>query len=259
MSEQILKITDDFWNIRGDFKLGGFLNIGTHCSLVRRRNGKYVLLDTYTLPAEIKAIIDAKTNNGNDIEAIINLHPFHTIHVAGVHKHYPNAKLYGTRRHHEKLHDLPWQPELIESDECTALFADDIEFSIPAGVDFISRNEKVHFSSVMAYHRASKTIHVDDTLNYLVLPGLLGKLKKPEIAFHFTLSKALVKRAGAAEDFRIWVKRLAREWVDAENLCAAHSATVLGSKNRSASIPQGLMFALQSIEKTLQKHERKYS
>ena len=39
MSEQILKISDEFWNIRGDFKIGGFLNIGTHASLVRRTKG----------------------------------------------------------------------------------------------------------------------------------------------------------------------------------------------------------------------------
>jgi hypothetical protein len=259
MSEQLIKITDDFWNIRGDFKLGGFLNIGTHSSLVRRRNGKCVLLDAYTLPANIKALIDAQTNNGDDIEAIINLHPFHTIHVAGIHRQYPNAKLYGTRRHHEKLHDLPWQPELIESDECMALFAKDFEFSIPAGVDFISGNEKVHFSSVIAYHRSSKTIHVDDTLTYLALPGLLEKIRKPEIAFHFTLSKALEKRAGAAEDFRIWARRMAREWSDAENLCAAHSATLLGCKNGSTSITERLISALQRVEKALQKHERTYA
>ncbi|MBK6739337.1 MAG: hypothetical protein IPG64_16405 [Haliea sp.] len=258
MSEQVIKISDDFLNIRGDFNLGGLLNIGTHSSLVRRRNGKWVLLDAYTLPAGIKATIDAQTNNGNDIEAIINLHPFHTIHVAGVHKQYPNAKLYGTRRHHENLHNLPWQPERIESGECAALFVDDFEFSIPVGVDFISQNEKVHFSSAIAYHRASKTIHVDDTLTYLALPGLLGKLKKPEIAFHFTLSKALEKRAGAAEDFRAWVRRLASEWSAAENLCAAHSATLLGSENRSASIAERIMSALASSEKTLYNHESKY-
>jgi hypothetical protein len=40
MSEQILQIADDFWNIRGDFKIGGILNIGTQASLVRSRNGK---------------------------------------------------------------------------------------------------------------------------------------------------------------------------------------------------------------------------
>jgi len=158
MSEQILQIADDFWNIRGDFKIGGVLNIGTQASLVRRRNGKFILLDAYTLQGEVKEQIDALSNNGDDIGAIINLHPFHTVHVRKAHEQYPKAKLYGTQRHIEKFPDLPWQPELSESAACADLFADDLEFSVPEGVDFISSNENLHFSSVLAYHKASKTI-----------------------------------------------------------------------------------------------------
>ena len=258
MSEQVLQISDDFWNIRGDFKIGGILNIGTHASLVRRRNGKFLLLDAYTLQAEVKEQIDALSNNGDDIEAIINLHPFHTVHVRKAHEQYPKAKLYGTQRHVEKFPDLPWQPELSESAACAELFADDLEFSVPAGVDFISSNENLHFSSVLAYHKASKTIHADDTLMYLQLPGLLGKIMKPEITFHMTLPKTLEKRAGAVKDFRAWVARLADQWSDAENLCAAHSAVLLGSENNSASIANRVLTALQKVEKTLQSHEKKF-
>lgn len=258
MSEQILQISDDFWNIRGDFKIGGVLNIGTHASLVRCGNGKFVLLDAYTLQGEVKEQIDALSKNGADIEAIINLHPFHTVHVQKAHKQYPNAKLYGTQRHIEKFPDLPWQPELTESDACAGLFADDFEFSVPAGVDFISSNEHLHFSSVLAYHKASKTIHSDDTLMYLQLPGLLGKIKKPEIRFHMTLAKTMEKRAGAVKDFRAWVTRLVEQWSDAENLCAAHSATLLGSENQSVSIANRVLTALQKVEKTLQLHEKKF-
>lgn len=258
MSENILQISEDFWNIRGDFKIGGILNIGTHASMVRRGNGKFVLLDAYTLQGEVKEQIDDLSKNGVDIEAIINLHPFHTVHVQRTHNQYPNAKLYGTQRHIEKFPDLPWQPELTESDECADLFADDFEFSIPGGVDFISSNEHLHFSSVLAYHRASKTIHADDTLMYLQLPGLLGKLKKPEISFHMTLAKTLEKRAGAAKEFRAWVRRLTEQWRDAENLCAAHSATLLGRENRSASIDSRILNALRKVEKTLQLHEKKF-
>jgi len=258
MSEQILQIADDFWNIRGDFKIGGVLNIGTQASLVRRRNGKFVLLDAYTLQGELIEQIDALTNNGDDIEAIINLHPFHTVHVRKAHEQYPKAKLYGTQRHIEKFPDLPWQPELSESAACAELFADDLEFSVPEGVDFISSNENLHFSSVLAYHKASKTIHADDTLMYLQLPGLLGKLMKPEITFHMTLPKTLEKRAGAVKDFRAWVARLADQWGDAENLCAAHSAVLLGSENNSVSIANRVLAALQKVEKTLQSHEKKF-
>ena len=258
MSNQIVEISPEYWNIRGEFKIGGLVNIGTHASLIKRTNGKYLFLDAYTLSDEIKHRVDRITDEGKAVEAIINLHPFHTVHVKKAHQQYPHAKLYGTKRHLEKFPDLPWQPELSESQACAALFADDLEFSVPAGVDFISSNEHLHFSSVLAYHKASKTIHSDDTLMYLPLPGLLGKLKKPDISFHMTLSQTLEKRAGAAEDFRNWVKQLAEQWGDAENLCAAHSATLLGSENQECSIADRIISALEKVERKLKVHERKY-
>ena len=167
MTDKILKIADDFWNIRGEFKVFGLINIGTQASLVKRGNGKFVLLDAYTLQGDIKQQVDSLTNNGLDLEAIINLHPFHTIHVARAHADYPHAKLYGTQRHLDKFPDLPWQKQLTNSKEFASLFCEDFEFSVPRGVDFISNNEQLHFSSVLAYHIASTSIHVDDTLMYL--------------------------------------------------------------------------------------------
>jgi hypothetical protein len=258
MSEHILTISDDFWNIRGDFKIAGIVNIGTHSSLLRRSSGAFVLLDAYTLQGEVKEQVDDATNDGDDIEAIINLHPFHTMHVQNVHKQYPRAKLYGTQRHIDKFPDLPWQAELSESAACAKLFADDLEFSVPAGVDFISSNEHLHFSSVLAYHKASRTIHADDTLMYLQLPGVLGMLKSPKVEFHMTLARTLEKRAGAAQDFRDWATSLAAQWNDAENLCAAHSAVLLGSENDGASIADRILAALQDVERTLRLHERKF-
>ena len=55
MTDRILQIADDFWNIRGEFKIGGVLNIGTHASLVKRANGQFVLLDAYTLQGEVRS------------------------------------------------------------------------------------------------------------------------------------------------------------------------------------------------------------
>lgn len=257
MTDKILKISDDFWNIRGEFRVFGVLNIGTQASLVRRSNGKFVLLDAYTLQDNIKQQVDSLTNNGADIEAIINLHPFHTIHVAKAHANYPNAKLYGTQRHLDKLSDLPWQTELTNSNEFASLFSDDFEFSVPRGVDFISNNQNLHFSSVLAYHIASKTIHVDDTLMFFKLPGLLGVLKMPEVSFHMTLSKTLERRKGAADDFRLWVAQIAEQWCDAEVLCAAHSQTLI-VKNGTPSIAAMIMIALQREERTLRHHQNKF-
>lgn len=257
MTDKIIKISDDFWNIRGEFRVFGLLNIGTQASLVKRSNCKFVLLDAYTMQDNIKQQVDSLTNNGADIEAIINLHPFHTVHVAKAHADYPNAKLYGTQRHLDKFPDLPWQTELTNSAEFARLFSQDFEFSVPRGVDFISNNEHLHFSSVLAYHLASKTIHVDDTLMFLKLPGLLGVLKSPEVSFHMTLSRTLERRKGAADDFRLWVAQIAEQWSDAQVLCAAHSQTLI-VKNKSPSIAAMIMTALQREEKTLSSHQKKF-
>jgi hypothetical protein len=258
MSEKIIQITTDFWNVRGEFKILGVINIGTHTSLVRRTNGKFVLLDAYTLKGEVKGKVDALTNNGTEIEAIINLHPFHTVHVKKAHEQYPSAKLYGTQRHLDKFPDLPWQAERTESAEFADLYKDDFEFSVPQGTDFIPNNEMLHFSSVLAYHMESKTIHSDDTLMYMPLPGLFGVLKKPEVSFHMTLGKTLQPRPGAVKEFRLWVTQLAEKWNDAENLCAAHSSVCRSSENQSVSLANKILKALDKVSGTLMKHECKY-
>ncbi len=254
MSEGIIKATDDFWNIRGDFKIGGILNIGTQCSLVRLHNDRFVLLDAYALSGDIKTAVDEATENGALLDAIINLHPFHTVHVQAAHAMYPKAKLFGTRRHVNKFPNLPWQNMLVDSEEFAAAYAEDFSFAIPAGVDFISSNENLHFSSVLAYHKASRTIHVDDTLMYLPLPGLIGKLRAPKLSFHPTLFLTLEARSGAAAEFRAWAQQLAQSCSDAENLCAAHSAAIVQGNNLS----QQVLDALGRVEKILRKHEKKF-
>lgn len=259
MALQLIQVSNDFWNIRGEFKIGGVINIGTHCSLVRLANGKFLFLDALTLDADSKQQVDELTNNGRDIQAILNLHPFHTVHVKGIHAQYPDVPLYGTKRHIERFPDINWQPELVESPECQALFANDLEFSIPAGVDFISANENVHFSSVLALHKASGTLHVDDTLMYLQLPGRLKAVtEKGALRFHITLAKALEPRAGAAQDFRQWATDLAARWHGNENLCAAHSATLLNAAAGGKPLSKRILAALGKTEKILRAHEKKY-
>lgn len=254
--QKIIKITDDFWNIRGSFRVGGVVDIGTHISLVRRANGKFVFLDSYSLSDKVLREINAITNDGQDIEAIINLHPFHTVHVEAMHKLFPAAKLYGTARHLTKFPDLPWNGLKSEDVALHALFEEDLDFSVPRGVDFISADENIHFSSVLAYHKASKTIHVDDTYMFARLPGLL-KFKN-YTRFHPTLARALERREGAAQDFRDWAEEIHSNWSEAQNLCTAHVETLSANKNRGSSISKRLRGALSSAERTLGKHERKY-
>lgn len=255
---KLIQVADNFYNIRGSFKIGGVIDIGTQCSLVKLASGGFVFLDAYNLTEEVADEIAALTNNAN-IDAIINLHPFHTVYVQAMQQRYPQAKLYGTARHVEKFPELAWEKELTETTGFQALYRDDFDFSVPAGIDFIPANENLHFSSVLAYHGDSKTIHVDDTLMNIHLPLPLRLLGKSDaLGFHPTLGKTLERRAGAANDFRIWAAQLASNWQAAENLCAAHTSLMLGKDNTGATIEQRILRALQKVEKTLAAHERKY-
>lgn len=258
--QKIIRVSDDFWNIRGSHRIGGVVDIGTHASLVRLANDKFVFLDAYTFSGDIKRELLELTNDGKDVSAIINLHPFHTVHVRPMHRMFPDAKLYGTARHISRFPKLPWEEELAEDQDFHDLFSDDFEFSVPEGVDFISEDDKVHFSSVLAYHRQSKTIHVDDTFMLLQLPALARMIvSEQSVSFHPTLSQALKPHARAASEFRQWAKELISSWGEAENICAAHNATLVAAENERDAISDQLKQALFAVESKLDRHERKYN
>lgn len=254
----VIEVADGFWNIRGSYTIAGVVDIGTHASLVRRPSGKFVLLDTCAFPEATQGWIREQTRDGEDLEAILNLHPFHTLHVRAAHELYPHAKLHGTARHREVLADLPWEPLRTEDPELHRAFGEDFDFSVPRGTDFVSKNDKVHFSSVLAFHRGTKTLHVDDTLIYLRLPKVLRLFKSDVTRLHPTLDAVLERRAGAAEDFRAWARELVARARDVDNLCAAHSSVLLGRKNEGASISARIEAAVRSAEGKLKAHERAY-
>ena len=259
MADNILQVSGDFWNFRGSYRIGGVLDVGTQASLVRLASGKFVFLDAYSLNSAARRKVAELTRDGKDIKAILNVHPFHTVHVRKMHALYPNAKLYGTARHLSRFQDLPWADARTEDPALHRKFAADFEFSVPAGVDFISDDQNVHFSSVMAYHRASDTIHCDDTLMYIVLPRLLRLVGKRDLlSFHPTLPLALEKRPGAAADFRSWAQGLIDDWGDAQNLCAAHSQVLLAQDNRGGAIRDRLEKALAKVKLPLKAHELRY-
>lgn len=252
----VVEVGDGFWNIRGSYKLKGVVELGTQSSLVRLASGRYVFLDAYTLPDPVRRWVDERTDGGAAVEAILNLHPFHTLHVRGMHAQYPNARLYGTARHVERFSDLPWDEARTDDAALHARYADDLDFSVPRGVDFISSDENVHFSSVLAFHRASRTLHVDDTLLYLRMPPLVRLFKPDVLRFHPTLGKVLEPRAGAADDFRAWARELIERAGDVDNLCAAHSAALLARRNEGPSIAARIEAALANAEATLRSHDR---
>lgn len=246
-----------FYNIRGSFELLG-IDLGTQCSLVRRPSGRFLLLDACGLDDETARWLDRTTEGGASLEAVLHLHPFHTLSVREMHERYPRAKLHGTRRHHDRARDLPWEPLTTDDPELHATFADTLTFDVPRGVVLISDDEKVHFSSVLAIHAASKTLHVDDTLVYVRLPKLLRWLKEDTLRFHPTLSRALEDRPGAAADFRAWARALIAKLEGVDNICAAHSAVLHGGQRGGRAPAARVARALAKAEPALTSHERRH-
>ena len=112
---------------------------------------------------------------------------------------------------------------------------------------------------MLAYHRPSRTIHVDDTFMLLELPRLLALCGlRNYVGLHPTLAQALEKRAGASADFRHWLETLAHDWHDAENLCAAHSATLTADNNRGDRIATRIVKTLRYVRWALARHQKRY-
>lgn len=246
------RLHDNYWNFRGSFKIAKVIDIGTHMSLVRRASGRFVVLDSYGLDDSDLAQLLALTESGKLVDAVINVHPFHTLHCAALVDALPGARLIGTRRHAAQLPDLQWDGAFIEDAATHAQFADDLDFSIPQGVDFTSADEKVHVASVLVRHRISRIVHVDDTINVLAPPGILrAVLPEPRLRFHPMLARALQHRKGAADEYARWARDLAGAWADTPIVCAAHSAV--------RHLPPGgweteIKGALEDVSKTLDSH-----
>ncbi|MCU0682587.1 MAG: hypothetical protein MUF34_10105 [Polyangiaceae bacterium] len=254
----VIEVDDGFWNLRGSYKVAGLVELGTHMSLVRLASGRYVALDACGLGPETRAFIDEKTGGGEALEAVLHLHPFHTLHVRALHELYPRAQLYGTARHHTQLADLSWGPLLTDEPALHTRFAADFDFSVPRGVDLVTPNPKVHFGSVLAIHRATQTLHVDDTVIYARLPGPLRAFGRDVTRFHPALGGALRREPGATVAFRGWARELIGRAATLRNLCAAHSSTLLGRSNEGPPIAERIEGALRRVEGTLLTHERKH-
>lgn len=208
------------------------------------------MLDCYMPDADARDRLLRLTDGGRAVDAILNLHPFHTLHVADMAALFPHAKLYGTERHHARFPHLEWQPALTESRTVSDLFGDTLRFTVPRGVDFVCPDERQHFASVLALHPASRTLHVDDTLTWLALP-LIGGLR-----FHPSLTKVLQRRPGAVADFRSWLVELRALFADVRSVCTAHLKPLPPS---DGEWPQRLEKAIAKIEKRLSKHEQRFT
>ena len=257
MTKTIEHLSENFWNIRGDFKIAHVINIGTHMSLVRKPDGKFILIDAYELDEPDRSELMVLTDNGSLIDAVLNVHPFHTMHCKFVHETLPHARLIGTRRHHEQKPQLDWDPALIEDVATQQQFGDLFDFSIPAGLEFVPEDESVHASSVLVRHRQSGIVHVDDTLMYLAPPSLIKMVAPaPKLRFHPKLADALQNRVGAADEFISWAIGLARDWADTRIVCAAHNGI---AHLTDQTFSQAIEDALEQASDTLKTHRNSFS
>jgi len=225
-------------------------------SLVSRPGGTFILLDSYEVEEQDRDELMRLTNDGERIEAVLNVHPFHTLHCKFIQQMVPHARLIGTRRHHQQSPDLNWDPALIEDEATQKEYADIFDFSVPAGIDFISDDESVHVGSVIVRDRASGIIHVDDTLMVADLPSLVEKmLPGPRLRFHPKLADGLQKRAGAVDDFIGWVKNIEQDWADSQVICAAHKGVM---RLTEESFPEAIEEALDHVADTLDDHRKTY-
>lgn len=250
------QLAANFWNIRGAFKVAGLIDLGTHMSLVQRDDGRFIVIDSYAASGPDREEFRKLTAEGEAIDAIINVHPFHTIHCRAMHEFAPKARLFGTRRHRQRAPDLPWMEQLIEEPSTQQMFAGDLEFAVPDGVDFVCENENVHVASVLVRHRSSGIVHVDDTLNVLAAPGPLGRLlPQSRLKFHPLLARALQRRPGAVQDFERWAVGIADRWKETPIVCAAHSAV---RRLSPGGWHEEILAALSAVEKKLDAHRLRH-
>ena len=252
MADRLIQIADEFWNLRGTFRIGGVINIGTQASLVRRRNGSFVMLDAYTLRGPVLRDLMALTDDGRAIEAVLNLHPFHTVHVPKMAEQLPHARWFGTSRHVAKAPSVPWQALHTDDPRLHERFADDFDFTVPRGVDFIAKNENLHFSSVLAIHNPSRTLHVDDTLTWLSVPFFSG------LVFHPTLRAVLQRRPKAADEFRAWAEALAMTCAHVDQICTAHGPELPPRTKSDQGTAGQIREALSRVTKTLDAHRARF-
>lgn len=111
------------------------MEIGTHMSAIQLKNGNFLIIDTVVINDQLKNELDELTLNGTKIEAVLAVHPFHTLAYSDFNKLYPNLKYYGTPRHLRKLTEIKWEGQLdnAENKDLLQKWAPEIELRIPDG------------------------------------------------------------------------------------------------------------------------------
>lgn len=249
-------IAPNFWNLRSALVMFHFVDIGTHMSFIRLSTGKFLIVDCIDLSNKvIKKEVDELTENGTLIEAVLGVHPFHTLFFPAFQKLYPQAPYYGTPRHLRNFPELDWAGSLLD-DKTRALWeSEGVFLRIPEGSNFeFPPAEDVHFSSVVVFHSPSKTIHVDDTINYFHGAGWILRLlgKRDHLMEFWNLEKGLTHSPEAPGQFKQWVEQLLQDW-EFENICAAHNNVVIGDAKHLLEV------ALQNAQPEFDRLSLKWS
>ncbi|CAF0930230.1 unnamed protein product [Adineta ricciae] len=236
----LFRVGSQFWNIRVNFKrFAGLVDIGSHMSLIQLRNGNFLIINPIILTDHSRYEVDCLTENGTTIEAVIGVHPFHTLAFPAFYEIYPNAEYYGTPRHLKRLKQIPWTGSL---DVCQIRrkWEPEVEMRIPAGAEFVNPlpESSNHFVSVFVFHRPSRTLHVDDTIVYGDHPSFLLKLigfKHGTMAFHPSIKgSGLYPTVEAPSQFRLWMENILNDW-NFDNICCAHSGVKIGGAHELVS------------------------
>jgi len=257
---RLIEVGPGFWNIRASFHIHNVLDIGTHMSIIRVNENKFLIVDTVPLDDALKNAIDELTDNGNLIDAVIATHPFHTLAFPKFYEAYPNVPYYGTPRHLVKQPDIPWAGSISDN---FSKWENDVFMRIPDGSEFVNPlpEKSNHFSSVWVFAAAARTIHIDDTVmcydpeHASGVVNILTKLarKSGHMSFHLSMTgPGLYHTSEAPYQFKAWVEKILVDW-DFDNICTAH----LGNKIGGAK--EELERTLRSNEKTFRKLSEKYA
>lgn len=246
MTDKMYDLGEGFWSIRGSFIKNGIIDIGLQSALIKLASGRFIFLDSYTLTGEVRQQVMALTNDGQDVEAVLNVHPFHTVHCAQMAEDFPQAIFYGSSRHHTQVPSVSWSEDLVESDAVATRYTE-LEFSLPKGIYYISPNENVHASSLLVYHPASKSVYIDDTFE--IPPSKRLNAVQPSLGLHPTTKQALTDEPMASEQYCEWATELAHTWREVQYFCGAHSGLVEFGEGQFES---ALLSAINAARSALQ-------
>jgi hypothetical protein len=229
---RIKLIEPNLYHIRAEFRvIMGLVNVGTHMSIVKLPNGKFLVIDTVPLDDQLREEIDELTNKGEDIEAVIATHPFHTLSFQAFHDAYPTVQFYGTPRHLRIKKDINWDGDITEN--LKNWESSGIYMRIPDGAEweFPQPEASNHFVAIWVYIEKAKTIHVDDSVSLYNNPNWLVKavgFQPGKICFHPAMKgPALKPQRDSPEKLKAWFEKVIEDW-DFDNMVISHKDNWIG-------------------------------